>query len=627
MLFLFDINPYLQYIQFDTIGYRVFLSVLAIIVSIIIFNKADKKKLNRFIGEKIRFIAAGILVSGIILYMIGFWDEGSKGNILTLLFRATLSSLEMFVSHSDLLEVRHSMHENALYMFLFALIHFLAVLLSAILVLPLIVYISHSKRVLRKLKCKRLFIFWGENTNSFILAENIIQTQKDKNYKILFIETPLDNTESDSSIHFTHLFSGSLVKNEKMEHITEMGALLLTSQVSELQRIKGQSLKEVFADARLSFLYQCIEKQNIEDVKIFFLSNNQELNIRNASAFVATTEKKDSPILRKKIAVYCHSYYTDMCVTYSYGSLYKRSLGHNNINLIIVDTARLAVVELKNHQEYHPVRFVDVDTETATAKSPFTALIIGFDESGQEALKFLYEFGTFIGADGKKNPLKCYVLSSHIDEQKSKFYMEYPALENNPEVELLNYDHNTPAFWKWMKTIINDVNYVVVNQGNDAENLHFTTEMIQFVYSKRTANMQNFKMFVRSYEIEYYKELSDIAAYYNITNPQWGEKIVVFGTQKDIFTYKNVIEQEAVYNSVFFYETYAKLVGEKDWMARFKSLSRTYAQHQELAFHLNQDMSNFWHAKTKTFLAGVSDDDQGKQRLEQLLQCVQHVQI
>ena len=69
-----------------------------------------------------------------------------------------------------------------------------------------------------------------------MLAEDIIRTQKDNNYRILFLETPSDGKSSDSSIHFTHLFSGSLVKNDRMERIANLRALPLSSKVSILKR-------------------------------------------------------------------------------------------------------------------------------------------------------------------------------------------------------------------------------------------------------------------------------------------------------------------------------------------------------------------------------------------------------
>ncbi len=594
---------------------------MAIAISIVFLNIVNKTKLNHFVSEKMKYIAAGIFISGIILYMIGFWDEGSKGNILTLFFRSSLSSLEMFVSHSDLIEVRHSMHENALYMFLFALVHFLAVLLSAILIIPLIAYIWHSKHVLRKLRTPRLFIFWGESTSSFMLAEDIIRTQKDNNYRILFLETPKDGKNSESSIHFTHLFNGSLVKNERMEHITSIKALLLSSKVSTLKRSNEQSLKDIFQYAGLSFLYKCLTNENIKDIKMFFLSSDQEANRKNAAAFISSVEPPDSPMLKKRIEVFCHSFYNDLCVVYSYGSLYMRSLGKNNISLSVVDSARLSIVELKNNPVHHPVNYVKPDTATATAQAPFTALIVGFDEVGEEALKFVYEFGCFVAPDGKKNPLKCYVLCANAEGAKNRYFLAHPAFANNPEVEFISFSKNSKDFHIWEKNVLNELNFVFINTGDDMSNLSMATDILHLAHRNRTTDPHLFKIFIRSYDIKYYHELCDMASYYNNTNPDWGENVVVYGCKKDIFTYKSVVEQQAVMDSIAFYNVFAKMTGRENWTERYANLSRTYTQHQELAYSLNQDMSNYWHARTKALLAGVNNSS-NKERFDKLLQCV-----
>ena len=56
----------------------------------------------------------------------------------------------------------------------------------------------------------------------------------------------------------------------------------------------------------------------------------------------------------------------------------------------------LAALELKEDGRSHPVNFVDVDTATATVSSVFTALVVGFGETGSDVFKFLYEFSSFI---------------------------------------------------------------------------------------------------------------------------------------------------------------------------------------------------------------------------------------
>lgn len=57
-----------------------------------------------------RISPLAVFLLGVVLYFIGFNDHGSRDNVLALLLRASMSSIEMFVSESDLIEVKHGLH-------------------------------------------------------------------------------------------------------------------------------------------------------------------------------------------------------------------------------------------------------------------------------------------------------------------------------------------------------------------------------------------------------------------------------------------------------------------------------------------------------------------------------------
>ena len=77
--------------------------------------------------------------------------------------------------------------------------------------------------------------------------------------------------------------------------------------------------------------------------------------------------------------------------------------------------------------------------------------------------------------------------------------------------------------------MLNDLNFVFVNTGDDMTNLGMATDILHLAHRNRTTDPHYFKIFIRSYDINYYHELCDMAAYYNNTNPEWGENVVVFG--------------------------------------------------------------------------------------------------
>jgi hypothetical protein len=84
----------------------------------------------------IKYVAVVIFIGGFIVYFIGFTTgpegPGTAGSWMAFILRPMMSSLEMFVSHSDLLEVSPEMKENALYMTFFSFLHFAAIAVTGI---------------------------------------------------------------------------------------------------------------------------------------------------------------------------------------------------------------------------------------------------------------------------------------------------------------------------------------------------------------------------------------------------------------------------------------------------------------------------------------------------------------
>ncbi len=603
---------------FNDVSSRLLFSVVAILLTVLMFSLVNKHKLNKYIEKHIKWIASIVFLSGIVLYFIGFWEGGSSGNIITLLLRSMISSIEMFVSHSDLVEVRHSMHENGIYMMFFAMTHFLAVFISAVFIIPLIAYILQSKYSLKRVKKSKLFVFWGQDNNSLLLAEDIKKSHHGNDYKVVFVELPFE--EEGEKVQLTHFFSGTLVKNEKVDKIRSLNALLVNSRDAILSRKDGMSLKSIFHESGIDFLYKAIIRDNVKEVVMFFLSDNYENNLKNAAALISTTENANSPILKKHIDVYCHSIYNELCVTYSYTSFSKRMSKKNNIGFNIVDSARLAVVELKSNPDFHPVSCLRVNPNTATVEEPFKALVIGFDETGEEAMKYLYEYSSFVDGDGNKNPTKIFITTEKTLEAKNQFLMKYPALRNSEEVVLVDDSINTSSFKKWLSLGSNYLNYIVVCSGNDTDNINLTNNIYRIACRRRDATAGKLKIFVRSYSIENENELHDIANYYNKYNSDSNIEIMVFGSRKKIFSYNSVVEQHIINDAKSFYENYVKYTKHnEDLVGQYLRLSSTYAQHQELACVLNQNMSNWFHIATKKRLAGVDVD---KEKLNRILECL-----
>ena len=77
----------------------------------------------------------------------------------------------------------------------------------------------------------------------------------------------------------------------------------------------------------------------------------------------------------------------------------------DSLGIELIDSSFLSILELKQNKDAHPVNFVelekdDTDKNTGIVTSSFNAMILGFGDTGQEALSYLYEFSAFLGKDG-----------------------------------------------------------------------------------------------------------------------------------------------------------------------------------------------------------------------------------
>ena len=78
-------------------------TLLLIIIGIGLVYLLFKKR--KFLVDNLKWIAGTVFIAGFLIYWYAFNEGGSDSNSIALTFRSALSSMEMFASHSDLLEV------------------------------------------------------------------------------------------------------------------------------------------------------------------------------------------------------------------------------------------------------------------------------------------------------------------------------------------------------------------------------------------------------------------------------------------------------------------------------------------------------------------------------------------
>lgn len=584
--------------------------------------------------------ACAIFIAGFILYFIGFNGEGNESNTIALFFRSVTASMEMFVSESELIEVEKGAKESQLYMSFFAVTHFLAICISAAFILHIlgIRAISYLKmRLTWRRQKKDLYVFFDLSQESVNLAKDICKSNnKGKDFRIVFVKTPMEDSHLER-FSFSHILSFADNRNETIEELMEINALLTYSRKSITIGMDDKEWEETIG---LNILRHYIKKYT-EDIYFFCLSANEENNINTAVAL----SKRYSD--NERYYIYCHA--NKDSITDSLAST----------NLKFIDSSSLAVMELKKNVAYQPVSFVNPDTKTAVATKPFRSMIIGFGETGFEVFRFLYEFSSFVGKDLKENPFHCDIIDPKAKQLENSLYLHCPGLEEKVNKDgvhtILFHEGTIENNRNVVKELISSVDYIVICTDNEKENLSIGITLLNLAYKYRS-NLEKLAIFIGISDNREYKKAQEIAMFYNECGKKDKEgnlyefSLVPFGSKKQLFTYKNIIDEEILNKAKEFYFEYQKtsnLLGtdkeydceanmDDEWNLRRKGKKQNVAKglwnKNELTQKEAQDMANAWHIQTKLHLVGAccycKDTDYkciSKERLEILFGCIDFV--
>lgn len=607
---LLDCNSWCDYTIFSWM--LLFFGILSFII--VLMNKS----IQRLIMHHLKSIAFIVFVVGILLYILGFSHEGTAHNPFALCLRSVIASMEMFVSESELIEVSEEMKDNPCYMMIFSLTHFLAICVSAAFIIHVmgIRAISYLRMRLTFFNSpKDIYVFFDLSQEAITLAKDIYAKKDNKNSRIVFVRTPMEESHIER-FSFSHILNFVDNKNETIGELNNISALLTYSRKSVVIGMNDQEWKDTIG---LKALRRYINKSTGE--KYFFcLSPNEENNINTAIALSQRYPKGK---------IYCRANHDS--VTESFASL----------NLKFIDSANLSVMELKKNVSYQPVSFVKPDTKAGVATKPFRSMIIGFGETGFEVFRFLYEFGSFVGKDIEENPFFCDIIDPKAKELEDCLYLHCPAVEVKKESDDKNSKaekNNTYTINFYEGTIesnreliinkIKNLDYIVVCTDNEKENLSIGITLLNLAYKYRHYS-DKLAIFIGINDNKEFEKAQKIADYYN----ECGKKdkkehlyefsIIPFGAKKQLFTCKNIIDEEIVNRAQEFYFEYVKTSNlldvngkyecakdkESEWKHRRNDKTPTgkmgLFNKNELTLKESQDMANVWHIQTKLHLVGA----------------------
>ena len=370
---------------------------------------------------------------------------------------------------------------------------------------------------------------------------------------------------------------------------------------SSLRPSSVQNINTDFFDAMNIYrLKQILDKS--KEIRFFILTDDEDANLKAALNML-----NHNVCGNKEFKIYCSARKTKL------NRLIEET---EDKHLKFIDDSRTSITQLKMDHDKgrHPIDYVDIDKERGVVTSEFRALIVGFGTTGQDALRFLYEFSAFTGIDQKKSPVQLHVVDCNMDKLKGGFYQEVPGMSmlEGKEIFLHNLNFNSMEFNQFLDTNINELNYVIIATGNDEQNIEFASAIMERVFSQRKEKAHHLKVFVRMYsEANRIKFNSAINVYAQFCKEENYLPLEFFGDTKTLYTRDVIIDNRYEQQAKEFYKAYCKATSSSDsWEKRADKekdkLGGIYGM-RSLRRKEGQDKANCQHCYTKQQLLNLEN--------------------
>lgn len=486
-----------------------------------------------------------------------------------------------------------------------------------------------------------LYVFFGINEPSRLLAKSIKNKEGERSV-VIFVEhkeANLDDQNGWESIvgMFTH-------RRQTFADADELDARVTFTETRLCNIDKNQfdnnNILEDINLRKLRYLIQQLTTVSDAELHIFFLSEKEDENIRALSvlALDSTIHQVNESV---NLRFYCHARKNGL------NRIVEDIAVKHGIEVSIIDSSFLAVELLKADEINHPVHLVELDGDNpTTVKSSFDSLIVGFDEVGRDALKFLYEFGAFVDYRSKadnvmRSPFHCIVVDKNMDDLKGRFETFSPAvlkqrnIDGSKLVELKTCDIQSGEFFDDIigLSLRQELNYVVIAIGDDEMGMSIAIRILNHIRRYRE-DLSKLRIYVRSYHSDKESFFKQIADFYNEGYNTDSDKrfttdaiIIPFGQKERIYSYDMIIGEDLTKRGKKFQERYAQAKGDDLWDTRRLLLTGTarvkgkdkdkkkileiipvdkrkasFKDLQSLRRKESQDLANALHADTKMYL-------------------------
>ncbi|MBR4687589.1 MAG: hypothetical protein IKP01_04670, partial [Bacteroidales bacterium] len=266
----------------------------------------------------------------------------------------------------------------------------------------------------------------------------------------------------------------------------------------------------------------------------------------------------------------------------------------------LIDHHQLAVTHVKFQKpEWHPIHTVEIARDAegqplGYVASGFHALCVGFRDTGQEALRFLYEFGSFVGKNRKRVPTTFDIFDDDMESHRGDFLVRYPGLRKDKALVWNEGAVGSDRFWQRYVDIVDTLNYVVVATGDPARNIEVAVRLLETA-AKSGKDLSRFLILVRAQQLD--ERTRGILDFYNRTyQPDGNPVLCPFGMSETVWNLASISGTGMKERAARFYAAFQHSIGGNDtWEKRAKRLTSRTENHVEGSTELlrrqNQDLS------------------------------------
>lgn len=546
-------------------------------------------------------IFALLLVSGTIIhaYLLSLSHHTVVGgNVIQLIMVSFVAALEMFIAHIYIFDDIYAaviFNEPGL---MVAYITILALVLcySFVMVIHILPRRLRDRVWLRRHqkdahKNRRIHIFLGISNNAKLLSSAIVRHCKEEGRKvetIIFVDFP-ERRGIKTEFALGDIFTRMTIRRQLSleEEIGTDKIVFLKGSLPDPQS------NEPFCKALgLSKLYAFLENSR---TNLYIIGDDVETN---ASVLGKLLESG-----KLGCKIFCQSN-----MPASYDTFYQSS--GNRVYLL--DPEALAVNRWKvGESDIKPINFVDVARDSdgrplGYVKEGIRAYIIGFGNTGREALKFLYEFSSFVDKD--LNPVKnsFTVYDPEIEKVRGEFLNVVPGFETDKSIEWSSSAFGSVDFWDSFRRDLPKLNYVILATDSPSDNMDMAASLLKAA-AREGRDWQKFTILIRV--LEHDSQIQEMVDFYNRMYTPEGQPVLrIFGNPADIWDPEVITGRHLKRYAKKHFEEYQAAIGsDETWEGRRKRLfasENKLAARKELMRRQWQDISSSLYADTLHKLGG-----------------------